>query len=211
MRGCAACGESNPARARFCLGCGQPLDDNPETVPELRRSISIIFADLVGSTVLGESLDAEALRYVTGRYFETMRSAVERHEGSVEKFIGDAVVALFGVPRVHEDDALRAVRAAVDMRSALAPLNEELERDFAVTLQVRIGVNTGGVIVGEQRAGGSLASGDAVNVAARLQQAAGPDEVLIGENTYRLVRHAITAEPTGPLELKGKAAPVVAW
>ena len=96
MRGCAACGESNPARARFCLGCGHPLDDQPEAAPELRRSISIIFADLVGSTVLGESLDAEALRYVTGRYFDAMCAAVERHEGRVEKFIGDAVVALFG-------------------------------------------------------------------------------------------------------------------
>ena len=174
MRGCAACGESNPARARFCLGCGQPLDDEAAVVPELRRSISIIFADLVGSTVLGESLDAEALRYVTGRYFETMRAAVERHEGTVEKFIGDAVVALFGVPRVREDDALRAVRAAADMRASLTALNDELQRDLAVTLQIRIGVNTGEVIVGEHRAGGSPATGDAVNVAARLEQAAAP-------------------------------------
>lgn len=214
MPACLACGEENPARARFCLACGAVLDAEPNTGStnqELRRSVSIVFADLVGSTQLGESLDAEALRYVTGRYFEAMRAAVERHEGSVEKFIGDAVVALFGVPRVHEDDALRAVRAATDMQSALLPLNEELERDFAVTLQMRIGVNTGGVIVGERRAGGSQATGDAVNVAARLQQAAGADEILIGENTYRLVRHAVTAEPAGPFELKGKAVPVVAW
>ena len=212
MPACPACSEENPARARFCLACGEALDatTGPKT-EDRRRSVSVVFADLVGSTHLGESLDAEALRYVTGRYFEAMRSAVERHEGSVEKFIGDAVVALFGVPRVHEDDALRAVRAAADMRSALGPLNEELERDFAVTLQVRIGVNTGGVIVGEQRAGGSMATGDAVNVAARLQQAASPNEVLIGGDTYRLVRHAITAEPAGPFELKGKAAAVVAW
>ena len=188
MRGCAACGESNPVRARFCLGCGRPLDDEPAVVPELRRSISIVFADLVGSTVLGESLDAEALRYVTGRYFETMRAAVELHEGTVEKFIGDAVVALFGVPRVREDDALRAVRAAADMRASLTALNEELQRDFAVTLQIRIGVNTGEVIVGEHRAGGSPATGDAVNVAARLEQAAGPGEVLLGGSTHRLVR-----------------------
>ena len=211
MRGCAACGESNPARARFCLGCGRPLDDEPAAVPELRRSISIIFADLVGSTVLGESLDAEALRYVTGRYFETMRAAVERHEGTVEKFIGDAVVALFGVPRVREDDALRAVRAAADMRASLTALNDELQRDLAVTLQIRIGVNTGEVIVGEHRAGGSPATGDAVNLAARLEQAAGPGEVLLGE------QHA----PPGPrpgsgragpaLALKGKAGPVAAW
>src|SRR5664279_2040812 len=110
MPACPACSEENPARARFCLACGEALDAEPTAGPknpELRRSVSIVSADLVGSTHLGESLDAEALRYVTGRYFETMRSAVERHEGSVEKFIGDAVVALFGVPRVHEDDALR--------------------------------------------------------------------------------------------------------
>lgn len=211
MRGCAACGESNPARARFCLGCGHPLDDQPEAAPELRRSISIIFADLVGSTVLGESLDAEALRYVTGRYFDAMCAAVERHEGRVEKFIGDAVVALFGVPRVREDDALRAVRAAADMRAALTTLNNELQRDLAVALQIRVGVNTGEVIVGESRAGGSPATGDAVNVAARLEQAAAPGEVLIGDSTCRLVRHQVTVEPVEPLSLKGKAAPVTAW
>jgi class 3 adenylate cyclase/tetratricopeptide (TPR) repeat protein len=180
-------------------------------VPQLRRSISIIFADLVGSTVLGESMDAEALRYVTSRYFETMRAAVERHGGTVEKFIGDAVVALFGVPRVREDDALRAVRAAADMRASLAALNEELQRDLAVRLQVRIGVNTGEVIVGEHRAGGSPATGDAVNVAARLEQAAGPGEVLMGGSTHRLVRDQVTAEPVEPMTLKGKAGPVAAW
>lgn len=211
MRGCAACGESNPARARFCLGCGRPLDDEPATAPELRRSISIIFANLVGSTVLGESLDAEALRYVTGRYFETMRAAVERHEGTVEKYIGDAVVALFGVPRVREDDAFRAVRAAADMRASLTALNDELQQDFAVTLQIRIGVNTGEVIIGEHRAGGSSATGDAVNVAARLEQAASPGEVLLGGSTHRLVRDQVTTEPVESLTLKGKAEPVAAW
>jgi class 3 adenylate cyclase len=207
---CAACGESNPAHARFCLACEHPLEAGPEP-KDLRRNVSIVFADLVGSTVLGESLDAEALRYVTGRYFETMRAAVENHGGTVEKFIGDAVVALFGLPRVREDDALRAVRAAVDMRSGLVGLNAELLRDFAVTLQVRIGVNTGAVIIGERRAGGSPATGDAVNVAARLEQAAAPNEVLIGDSTYRLIRHAATTEAAGHLELKGKSTPVVAW
>ena len=210
MRGCEACGEDNPARARFCLACGQPLDGEPDT-PELRRSVSIIFADLVGSTVLGESLDAEALRSVTGRYFETMRTVVERHEGTVEKFIGDAVVALFGVPRVREDDAFRAVRAAADMRASLRILNGELQRDLAVTLEIRIGVNTGEVIVGRSRAGGSPATGDAVNVAARLEQAAGRGEVLIGDATYRLVRDEVTVEPVEPLRLKGKAGPTAAW
>jgi class 3 adenylate cyclase/tetratricopeptide (TPR) repeat protein len=210
MRSCAVCGESNPARARFCLGCGHPLADGPAAL-ELRRNISIIFADLVGSTVLGESLDAEALRYVTGRYFETMRAAVEHHGGTVEKFIGDAVVALFGVPRVREDDALRAVRAAADMCAALTALNDELQRDLAVTLQIRVGVNTGEVIVGEHRAGGSRATGDAVNVAARLEQAAGRGEVLLGGSTYRLVRDWVTAEPVAPLTLKGKTEPAAAW
>ena len=113
MGGCEACGEINPPRAHFCLACGQPLGDEPKTAPGRRRSISIIFADLVGSTALGESLDAEALRYVTGRYFETMRLVADRHGGTVEKFIGDAVVAMFGIPRVREDDALRAVRATM--------------------------------------------------------------------------------------------------
>jgi class 3 adenylate cyclase/tetratricopeptide (TPR) repeat protein len=211
MRGCTECGESNPERARFCLGCGHPLDDENAAAPGLRRSISIIFADLVGSTTLGESLDAEALRYVTGRYFETMRAAVERHEGTVEKFIGDAVVALFGVPRVREDDALRAVRAAAGMRTSLIRLNDELQQDLAVALQIRIGVNTGEVIVGERRAGGSSATGDAVNVAARLEQAAAPGEVLIGDSTYRLVRDQVKAEQAGSLNLKGKAESVPAW
>ena len=171
----------------------------------------MIFADLVGSTVLGESLDAEALRYVTDRYFETMRTVVERHEGTVEKFIGDAVVALFGVPRVREDDALRAVRTAADMRVSLAILNDELQRDLGVTLEMRIGVNTGEVIVGKSRAGGSSATGDAVNVAARLEQVADPGEVLIGASTYRLVRDQIDAEPVDLLKLKGKAGATAAW
>jgi class 3 adenylate cyclase/tetratricopeptide (TPR) repeat protein len=211
MGGCPACGEINPARARFCLACGQPLGSEPAAAPELRRSISVIFVDLVGSTVLGESLDAEALRHVTGRYFETMRSVAERHGGTVEKFIGDAVVAMFGVPRVREDDALRAVRAAAEMRASLAALNDELRRDLAIALEVRIGVNSGEVIVGERRAGGSAATGDPVNVAARLEQAAGPGEVLLGDGTFRLVRAEVTVEPVEPLRLKGKAGPVVAW
>ena len=171
----------------------------------------MVFADLVGSTVLGEALDAEALRHVTGCYFDAMRRAAERHGGSVEKFIGDAVVAVFGVPRVREDDALRAVRAAAEMRGSLAELNDELGRDLGVALEVRIGVNTGEVIVGERRGGGSGATGDAVNVAARLEQAAGPGEVLLGDSTLRLVRGEVTVEPREPLQLKGKARPVVAW
>ena len=182
-----------------------------EAAAQLRRTISVVFADLVGSTVLGESLDAEALRHVTDRYFEVMRRAAERHGGSVEEFIGDAVVAVFGMPRVREDDALRAVRAAAEMRTLLVALNDELGRDLAVALAVRIGVNTGEVIVGGRGAGGSAVTGDAVNVAARLEQAAGPGEVLLGDSTLRLVRGEVTVEPAKPLQLTGKARPVAAW
>ena len=142
------------------------------------------------------------------RYFEAMRAAIERHGGTVEKFIGDAVMAVFGVPVVHEDDALRAARAAIDMREALAGLNEELERDYGTRLEARIGVNTGEVVTGTEE---RLATGDAVNVAARLEQAAAPGEILLGSETMRLLRGAVTADELEPLELKGKAEGVQAF
>jgi tetratricopeptide (TPR) repeat protein len=143
------------------------------------------------------------------RYFAEMRATLERHGGTVEKFIGDAVMAVFGVPAVHEDDALRAVRAAAEMQEALGALNKELERDHAVSLAVRIGVNTGEVVAGEH--GNTLVTGDTVNVAARLEQAAEPGSVLIGEETLRLVRDAVVAEPVAPLEVKGKSEPLAAF
>jgi predicted ATPase len=139
------------------------------------------------------------------RYFGEMRSILERHGGTVEKFIGDAVMAVFGIPAAHEDDALRAVRAAVEMRARLAELNDELARERGVTLAVRTGINTGEVVAGDPTQGHFYASGDAVNVAARLEQAAAPGEILLGEHTHRLVRDAIHAEPLEPMALKGKA------
>src|SRR6266571_485044 len=139
-----------------------------------RKTVTILFCDVTGSTALGEELDPESLREVIQRYFAEMRAAIERHGGTVEKFIGDAVMAVFGVPHVHEDDALRAVRAAAELREALEPLNAELERDYGTTLSVRIGVNTGEVVTGTEE---RLATGDAVNVAARLEQAAQPGEI----------------------------------
>jgi class 3 adenylate cyclase/tetratricopeptide (TPR) repeat protein len=160
--------------------------------------VTALFCDMTGSTTLGESVDPEALRALLTRYFERMREIVERHGGTVEKFIGDAVVAVFGVPVVHEDDALRACRAAVEMRDALPELG----------VNCRIGVNTGEVVT---TADESLATGDAMNVAARLEQAAQPGEVLIGEPTFSLVREAVVAEPIDPLSLKGKAEPVPAF
>ncbi|HEY4791164.1 MAG TPA: AAA family ATPase, partial [Actinomycetes bacterium] len=153
----------------------------------------------------------ESLAVVMGRWFDHMRSLFERHGGRVQKFVGDAVVAVFGIPVVNEDDALRAVRAAAGLRGGLGPLNEELERDWGVTLEVRTGVNTGEVVTGDPAIGDALVLGDAVNVAARLEQVAAPGEVLLGQSTYRLVKDAVEAERVTPLHLKGKGAPVVAY
>jgi class 3 adenylate cyclase len=177
----------------------------------LRKVVTIVFCDLVGSTKLGEQLDPETLRQVLGRYFEAMSEALMRHEGVIEKFIGDAVMAVFGIPTVREDDALRAVRAADEMRAALAELNEQLELRWGVRLQARTGVNTGEVIAGDSSRGEGFVSGDAVNVAARLEQAAMPGEILIGEQTLELVRGAVLVQAVEPLELKGKSHPVPAF
>jgi class 3 adenylate cyclase len=163
-----------------------------------RKTVTILFCDVTGSTALGESVDPEALRGVLARYFERMKAIVERHGGTVEKFIGDAVMAVFGVPVAHEDDALRAVRAADEMRNALPELEVE----------ARIGVNTGEVVTGTEE---RLVTGDAVNVAARLEQAAQPGEVLLGATTRALVRDALEVEEVEPLSLKGKAQPVAAF
>src|SRR5436189_3043130 len=151
-----------------------------------RKTVTVLFCDVTGSTALGESLDPERLQGLLARYFERMKGIVESHGGTVEKFIGDAVMAVFGVPQVHEDDALRAVRAAVEMRDALPELG----------VQARIGVNTGEVVTGTEE---RLATGDAVNVAARLEQNAGAGEVLLGPETAQLVRDAVE---TGELSLE---------
>jgi class 3 adenylate cyclase len=170
----------------------------------VRKTVTIVFCDVTGSTALGEQLDPEALRRTMGRYFDEIRTIVERHGGTVEKFIGDAAMAIFGVPISHEDDALRAVRAVADIRERLTSLGREL----SVALSFRTGVNTGEVVVGE---GETLATGDAVNVAARLEQAAAPGEILIGAETLALVRDAVTVEDVEPLALKGKREPVPAF
>jgi class 3 adenylate cyclase/tetratricopeptide (TPR) repeat protein len=207
---CPNCGEENPPRFRLCGYCGTALA--PELPPqEVRKTVSIVFSDLKGSTSLGESLDSESLREVMNRYFDEMRAVLERHGGTIEKFIGDAVMAVFGLPKLHEDDALRAVRAAADMREALARVNDELERVWGVRLTNRTGVNTGEVVAGDPTTGQRLVTGDAVNVAARLEQAAPANDVLLGDLTYRLVRDAVEVEEVEPLELKGKAERVPAY
>ena len=198
MAACPRCGHENADDARFCSSCGAPLTTSLPA-QEQRKVVTILFCDLVGSTALGESTDPEALRARMRRYFEDLRTVLERHGGTVEKFVGDAVMAVFGIPIAHEDDALRAVRAAEEMRAAVAEHG----------LEARIGVDTGEVVVGGE--GETLVTGDAVNVAARLEQAAAPGEILIGAETRLLVRDAVHLEPVEPLALKGKSAAVEAY
>jgi class 3 adenylate cyclase/tetratricopeptide (TPR) repeat protein len=178
---------------------------------ETRKTVTVLFADVVGSTALGEALDPETVRRVMERFSAEARSAIESHGGTVEKFIGDAVMAVFGVPAVHEDDALRAVRAASEMRERLAALHAALVRERGIALAVRTGVNTGEVVADDVGNAEFYATGDAVNVAARLEQAAAPGEILLGEHTYRLVRDVVQAEAVESLVVKGKAMPVRAY
>jgi class 3 adenylate cyclase/predicted ATPase len=194
---CTDCGTENDDDARFCKGCAVPLA-GLTAGREQRKTVTAVFCDVVGSTALGESRDPEAVRVVLARYFQRMKGIVEAHGGTVQKFIGDAVVAVFGVPTVHEDDALRALRAAEEMRQALPELG----------VDARFGVNTGVVVTSSDD---TLVTGDAVNVAARLQQAATPGEVLVGAPTLALARGAVRVEKLEPLELKGKAEPVAAY
>jgi class 3 adenylate cyclase len=194
---CPSCGNEAPEGSRFCNVCGAALAE-AQPSREQRKVVTVLFCDVTGSTALGERLDPESLRGLLARYFEHMKAIVERHGGTVEKFIGDAVMAVFGVPLLHEDDALRALRAASEMAAELPALG----------IEGRIGVMTGEVVTGTTE---RLATGDAVNVAARLEHAAAPGEVLLGEDTLRLTRDAVDVEPVEPLSLKGKAAPVSAY
>ncbi len=208
---CSQCGSENEPDARFCRWCAAGLSPSPPLDPEVRKVVTVLFSDVADSTRLGHELDPEAVRRLVSRYFDEMKVVLERHGGVVEKFIGDAVMAVFGVPQVHEDDALRAVRAAQEMRDELQRLNEEFQASWGVTLVARTGLNTGEVIAGDPGRGQSFVSGDTVNTASRLESAAQPGEILIGESTYRLVGEAVSAEDIGPLTLKGKPEPVRAF
>ncbi len=209
MLTCSSCGRENPDGFQFCGSCGAALA--VLRIREVRKTVTVLFADVTGSTALGERLDPESLRRVMGRYLEEMKVVLERHGGTVEKFIGDAVMAVFGIPTLHEDDALRSLRAASEMRDRLASLNEELERDFGVRLEARIGVNTGEVVTGDGESHDRLATGDAVNVAARLEQSAAPGEILLGGQTLELAAEVVEVEPVEPLSLKGKTDAVAAY
>jgi class 3 adenylate cyclase/tetratricopeptide (TPR) repeat protein len=191
---CASCSREAEGDFAFCPYCAAPFAAEVSE-REQRKTVTVLFCDVTGSTSLGESVDPEALRAALARFFERMKGIIESHGGSVEKFIGDAVMAVFGVPVLHEDDALRAVRAATEMRDALPELG----------VSARIGVSTGEVVTGTAE---RLVTGDAVNVAARLEQAAQPGEVLLGAETFSLVRDEVDVEALESLALKGKSEPV---
>ncbi|HKO34199.1 MAG TPA: adenylate/guanylate cyclase domain-containing protein [Candidatus Limnocylindria bacterium] len=209
-RTCRTCGTDNPDEGQFCTTCGSHLSARQQH-RETRKTVTVIFADPKPSSLDGSPLAPEALRDVMSRYFEGMQRALEGHGATVEKFIGDAVMAVFGLPIRHEDDALRAVRAARQMQDALPLLNAVFEAEHGITLANHIGVNTGEVVAGDASTGQRLVTGDTVNVAARLEQAAGSLEILLGPLTHQLVRDAVQVEAVEPLTLKGKSEPVPAF
>ncbi len=191
------------------MTCAEPLGRT--FAVDRRKVVTILFADMKGSTQLGDRLEPEALRSIMTRFYATARGILERHGGTVEKFIGDAVVGVFGVPRLHEDDALRAVRAAIDFRDAVEAMNADLIERYGTGVQIRTGVNTGDVVSGDPASGEGFVSGDAVNVAARFEQAAEPGQILIGAATRALVGDRVDVELVEPLTLKGKSEPVPAF
>ncbi|MFJ6755463.1 adenylate/guanylate cyclase domain-containing protein [Streptomyces sp. NPDC091273] len=203
---CTSCRRALPPDARFCPYCGSPCALGPVTAkPTGRKVVTVLFCDLVGSTALSGALDAETLRSVTLRWFDLMRQRIEEQGGTVEKFIGDAVMAVFGVPTVREDDARRAVAAALAMREALAGLNVRLEQGVGVRLEMRIGLNTGQAVTGSATLRQAMVSGEVVNVAARLEQNAAAGEILIGPDTLAAAGPGVRTTETGPLLLKGKS------
>jgi len=230
---CPACGAPLRPTHRFCPSCGAPVGP-PSTPGELhlgaggpalqvspdidlqedRRLVSVLFADLSGSTPLGERLDPEDLRRILGAFFAALVRPIHRYEGTVEKYIGDAVMAVFGAPVSHEDDAERAVRAAIEMQSALALLNDWLEREHGRRLALRIGISSGEVVSGllaSEVQSAYTVVGDTVNTAQRLESIATPGDIVVGPTTFRLAGRAFEFEPLGALTLKGKAQTVEAY
>jgi class 3 adenylate cyclase len=208
---CARCGEDNPERARFCLACAAPLTAPPAPRREERKRVSVLFCDLVGFTSRAERLDVEDVRGVLAPYYARLRAELERYGGTVEKFIGDAVMALFGAPVAHEDDPERAVRAALAICETMAELNRASP---GLGLQVRVGVTSGEALVvldARPERGEGMASGDVVNTAARLQAAAPTDGVLVDAATFRATDRQIRYRAVEPVAAKGKAEPVPVW
>jgi class 3 adenylate cyclase/tetratricopeptide (TPR) repeat protein len=211
MSACPNCGFENAGGANFCSNCGHVLAGPREMHREERKVVTVVFADLVGSTARAERLDPEDVRAILAPYHDRLRTELERFGGTVEKFIGDAVVGVFGAPVTHEDDAERAVRAALAIQDAIGELNES---DPALELQVRIGVNTGEALVAigaRPELGEAMVAGDVMNTGARLQSAAPPGAILVGDSTYRLTSRAVEYQESGSVGAKGKAHPVSAW
>ncbi len=230
-RKCPSCGATPPPEAKFCMECGsdlaggagapkaaptplrapapaRPAEDEPP--PEERRQCTVLFADLSGYTAVAEQMDPEEVKRLVGSSLRRLGQEVEKYGGSIDKYIGDNVMALFGAPVAHEDDEERAVRAALGMQGAMEELNEQLEATHGVSFSLRVGVNTGEVLAGAVGDGYTVI-GDAVNVAARLQAAGRPGTVTVGERTVRASRDAVEYTELEPLTLKGKAEPVPAW
>jgi class 3 adenylate cyclase/tetratricopeptide (TPR) repeat protein len=210
---CPACGTENPDGAKFCNACASPLEPERSGRKE-RKFATALFADLVGSTTLAEREDPEVVQSIVGRTFDRLSEEIARYEGLLEKFMGDAVLAVFGVPRAHEDDAERAVRAALEMGAVLSELNRGFAAEGKPTLEMRIGIEAGEVLVDLERASGPrdrMLTGDAVNTAARLQTSAEPGRVVVGPAVYASTKDVIDFRELEPLALKGKAEPVPAW
>src|SRR5438067_1663508 len=222
-RRCPSCGAEAPANAKFCMECGASLETTAKpaaarasvppalvSLPEERRQVTVLFADISGYTSMAERMDPEAVKTVVDRCLRRLGQEVERFGGTVDKYIGDNVMAIFGAPVAHEDDAERAVRAGLGMQAAIAEINTDVAGPYDVSLALRVGVNTGEVLAGAVGESYTVI-GDTVNVAARLQAAARPGSVTVGARTYRTTRDAVAYEELEPLMLKGKAEPVAAW
>src|SRR2546429_1085346 len=229
---CPACGARLRPAHRFCPNCGAPVSAATAQPPgagpggpalqvspgvdlqEERRLVSVLFADLSESTALGEEVDPEDLRRILGAFFAALVRPIQRYEGTVEKYMGDAVMAVFGAPVSHEDDAERTVRAALDMQRALTLLNDWLEREHGLRLALRVGISSGEVVSGilaNDVQSAYTVVGDTVNTAQRLESIATPGAIVVGPTTYRLAARAFEFEPLGAMALKGKAQSVKAY
>ena len=211
MAVCPNCGEENPDRAKFCLNCGAALQQALQPPAEERKVVTVLFCDLVGFTASSDQTDPEDVRARIRPYHARLRKEIERYGATVEKFIGDAVMAVFGAPVAHEDDAERAVRAGLTILEAISHLNEE---DAGLDLQVRVGIETGEAVVvlgARSEEGEGIVTGDVVNTASRLQGAAPVNGVTVGEGTYASTRDLFDYQALDPVMLKGKAEPVALW
>src|SRR6476620_4987940 len=212
-RRCASCAAELAADARFCDECGTPVDATatPVAVPTapaavaVRKTVTVLFADLGGSTGFGERTDPEVSRQVLARYHALLQDAIDAHAGTLAKFMGDGMMATFGIPEVAEDDAERAVRAGIEIQDRFARFADDVESTFGELLTARVGVNTGEVVIG---AADADLVGDALNVAARLEKACRPGHVLVGDETWRLTRGVLAYESLGEVTVAGRAQPV---